>query len=145
MRSLWAVIIVTIVACASGSTATGAEEIAPGEPFRLGVGEEMRLSSEDLTVHFVGVTGDSRCPTGVNCFWAGDAAVEVRLIQGDDETSVTVHTNGGGKFPRQAEAFGCTLHLEDVEPYPSTKGKIAPSAYVATLKVTLEESADSMQ
>ena len=126
MRSLWGVVIVAIVGCASGSTATGAEEITPGEPFRLGVDEEMRLSSEELTVRFLGVTGDSRCPTGVNCFWAGDAAAEVRLTRGDDVTSVTVHTSGGEKFPRQVEVFGCTLRLEDVEPYPSAKGKIAP-------------------
>ncbi len=142
MRSLLVVFIVASSACATGSTASDVAEITPGEPFRLGVGEEMRLSSEDLTVRFSGVAGDSRCPTGVNCVWAGDAAVEVRLTQGDEETAVTLHTHGG-KFPREAAAFGCTLRLEDVEPYPSTKRKIVPEDYVATLELTLAESSES--
>ncbi len=133
------VVTLALLACASGSTASDVAEITPGEPFRLAVGEEMRLPSEDLTVHFSGVTGDSRCPTGVNCFWAGDAAAEMRLTRGDEETSVTVHTHGDQRFPRQAEAFGCTLHLEDLEPYPSSKRKIAPEDYVATLKLTVGE------
>ncbi len=143
MRMLLTVIVVGALACASGSTASDNEEITPGEPFRLAVGEEVSLSSEDLMVRFVGVAGDSRCPTGVNCFWAGDAAVEVRLTRGDEETSVTVHTHGDQRFPRQAEAFGCTVHLEDLTPYPSTKAEIAPEDYVATLKLTMGEAPDS--
>ncbi len=139
MRTLFAAFIVVSSACASGSTASDVPEITPGEPFRLRVSEEMRLSSEDLTVRFSSVTGDSRCPTGVQCFWEGDAAVEVRLAQGEDETSVTVHTNGGRDYPREAEAFGCTLRLESLDPYPSAKRKIAAEDYVATLVLTLGE------
>ena len=143
MKRLLAAVTVASVACASGSTASDVPEIAPGEPFRLEVGEEIRLPSEDLTVHFSGVTGDSRCPTGVNCFWAGDAAVELRLVQGSEEAVITVHTHGDRKYPRQAEAFGCTLHLEKLEPHPSSKGKIAPGDYVAELKLTIDGAAES--
>ena len=143
MERLLTIVTVASLACASGSTASDVPEITPGEPFRLGVSEEVLLPSEDLAVHFSGVTGDSRCPTGVNCFWAGDAAVELRLVQGGEETVVTVHTHGDRKFPRQAEAFGCTLHLEKLEPYPSSKGEIAPEDYVATLKLTMDGAAES--
>ncbi len=142
MRSLSAVIVVAAVACASGSTGSGVAEITPGEPFQLGVGEEMRLPSEDLTVRFSGVEGDSRCPTGVNCVWAGDAEAELRLIQGEEEIPLSVHTHGGEKFPRQAQAFGCTVRLEDVEPYPSSKARIAPEDYLVTLRLTVDEAAE---
>ncbi len=140
MRGLPTVFLVAVMACASGSTASDVAEIDPGEAFRLGVGEAAGLASENLTVKFAGVTADSRCPTGVNCFWAGDAEVELRLIRGEEETSMSLHTNGGPKYPRQAQAFGCTLRLEEVEPYPSSKQKIAPENYVVTVKLTLDES-----
>ena len=144
MRSFLTVAVAAL-ACASGSTASDVAEITPGEPFRLAVGEEMLLPSEDLLVRFSGVTADSRCPQGVNCFWAGDAAVEVRLTRGEEETSVSVHTHGGEKYPRSAAAFGCTVHLEDVSPYPSAKREIAPEDYVAILKLTVGEDSESDQ
>ncbi len=134
-----AVSLVFGLACASGSTASDVAEITLAAPFRLGLGEQARLASEDLTVRFAAVAGDSRCPSDVTCFWAGDAKVEVRLTQGEDQTLVSLHTNGGRDYPRAAEALGCTLRLEDLEPYPSTKSKIAPEDYVATLVLTLEE------
>ncbi len=139
MRVISIAVIATLVACASGSTASGAPEITPGEPFRLGVGETAGLPGEDLTVRFTGVTGDSRCPSDVTCFWAGDAEVEVRLSRGEEEASVSLHTNGGTQHPREAQALGCTLRLEDVEPYPSSKAEIAPEDYVVTLELTVGE------
>ncbi len=143
MRLFLTVAVVAALACASGSTASDVPEITPGESFQLAVGEEMRLPSEDLLVRFSGVTADSRCPTDVNCFWAGDAAVELHLTRGEEEGTVSVHTNGGQKYPRSAAAFGCTVYLEDVTPYPSSKAKIAPEDYVAKLKLTLGESSES--
>ncbi len=59
------------------------------------------------------------------CFWAGDAALKVRLTDGEEEGAVSVHTHGGSKYPRSAAAFGCTVHLEDFTPYPSSKTEIA--------------------
>ncbi len=143
MKRLLFVVTVITLACASGTTASDiAAEITPGEPFRLAMGEEMGLPAEDLTVHFSSVESDSRCPTDVNCFWAGNAAVEVRLSRGGEERSVTIHTNGGPKFPRQAQAFGCTLSLRDLEPYPKSKQKIAPEDYVATLELTVDGASE---
>ncbi len=133
------VIFIVAVACASGPTASDAGEISPAVPFRLAVGEQARLESEDLTVRFTMVVGDSRCPSDVTCIWAGDAEVEMRLTQGEQTTSVSLHTNGGKDYPRTAEAYGCTMSLEDLEPYPSSKGKIAPEGYVAKLVLTLDE------
>ena len=143
MRNLPLVMIVTAVACASGSNGSGVAEITAGEPFRLGVGEAAHLSAEDLTVRFAAVTGDSRCPTGVQCFWEGDAEVELHLAHGDEEASVTLHTNGGRDYPRQARAMGCMLRLDDLAPYPSAKAKIAPESYVATVELTFDEPASS--
>ncbi len=141
MRTLSTVILATSLACASGSTASDVPEITPGESFRLSVGEEARLTSADLTVRFSAVTSDSRCPKDVQCFWAGDAAVEVVLTRDEESATVSVHTHGDEPYPRETNAMGYTLRLEGLEPYPTSKGKIAPEDYVATLQLTTGASA----
>ena len=143
MRTLSTVILATSLACASGSTASDVQEIAPGETFRLPVGEEARLGSADLTVRFSAVTSDSRCPKGVQCFWAGDAAVEVLFTRDEENAIVTVHTHGDEQYPREAYVMGYTLRLESLEPYPTSEGKIDPEDYVATLQLTLGASSSS--
>ena len=45
----------------------------------LNLGEKKSLKTEDINVKFVKVTEDSRCPKGMECIWAGIAAVELEL------------------------------------------------------------------
>ncbi|MCP3963547.1 MAG: hypothetical protein GY719_37400 [bacterium] len=135
MRGLPIVLIIAALAFALGSTASEIAEITPGEPFRLAVGEAAALPSKDLTVRFSGVVGDSRCPSDVTCVWAGDAQVDLRLERSDDEISVSLHTHGSG----EAQAFGCTLRLLDLRPYPKSTVDIAPEDYMATLELTVNE------
>lgn len=45
----------------------------------LKLGETKTLKTEDITVKFVKITEDSRCPKGMQCIWAGIAAVELEL------------------------------------------------------------------
>ncbi|HYC34289.1 MAG TPA: hypothetical protein VEC13_01000 [Candidatus Paceibacterota bacterium] len=75
------------------------------------------------------VAEDSRCPSDVNCVWAGQTKVEadITTLKG-----LTVHT-----FLNN-ESFmieGYKVTLEKVEPYPKTPGKIAESDYRFTFKV----------
>src|SRR5687768_8422128 len=51
------------------------------QPFQLRVGESVVVSGESLTVTMNGVPEDSRCPTGVQCVWAGNARVSVTLAK----------------------------------------------------------------
>ena len=50
-----------------------------GTPFTLGVGASSAVGDEGLVLGFEGVLADSRCPTGVWCFWPGDAAAALWL------------------------------------------------------------------
>lgn len=45
----------------------------------LKLSERKSLKTEDINVKFVKVTEDSRCPKGMECIWAGIAAVELEL------------------------------------------------------------------
>ena len=125
--------IVFAAACASGPAASDADGTALDEPFRLRIEEEAQFPDEHLVVRFVALVGDSRCPSDVNCIWAGDAEIEMLVARGDEGVSLRLHTHGGGRHPRQAAAFGFTLRLESLDPYPSSAERIPERDYVATL------------
>lgn len=52
----------------------GAGGIAPGQEFSLEVGERAVLPDAS-TLHYAGISNDSRCPPDVTCIRAGDADV----------------------------------------------------------------------
>jgi hypothetical protein len=104
-----------------------------GRPFDLKPDQVARL--EGLQITFEGVGEESRCPTGVQCAWAGDATAAFTL-QKPPAAAVhrTLHTNG--RFERQVDYEGFVLRLEDIKPYPKDGVTIAPDDYRATVVVT---------
>lgn len=127
-----------LAACISPADPPQAGETSPPEPFELRVGEE-RQAGDGLTVRFAAVIGDSRCPRDVTCIWEGDAEIEATVTHGDDSQALRLHTHGGDGYPRQAVAFGYTLELKALEPYPVSTRETAPEDYVATLVLTAGE------
>jgi hypothetical protein len=108
----------------------------PGTSFQLRVGENAAVEGGTVAVGFTGVSGDSRCPLGVQCFWEGDAIVSLAAIGADEgERTMQVHTSG--RFPRSADYGAYTVTLESLTPTPVVGTPIAASDYVATLKVTI--------
>jgi hypothetical protein len=120
--------LAVIVAGAQGAPL----EREPGRPFEMTPAETVTIQGVRIT--FDGVTADSRCPTGAQCVWAGDAAAAFRLEKSPDAKQLTLHTNG--RFERQAEFAGFVVRLEDIKPYPKQGETIAAGDYRATLIVT---------
>ena len=121
------------VACGSDSSPT-----APGEPIIVGASEVQLRAGEsrevgDLRVTFDRVTNESRCPNGVVCAWAGDAAVQLTVRSGNEERTPLLHTHAD--FGRYTDLFGRRIYLADVSPYPEKDKVIAPASYVVLLKV----------
>jgi hypothetical protein len=54
------------------------------QPVSVHVGQAVRFRNSDLDLYFRRVAGDSRCPRGAQCIWAGDATLtfEGRLMKG---------------------------------------------------------------
>ena len=73
------------------------QPIALGTPFVLQLGASAKLVNWSLT--FVRVVSDSRCPPKVNCVWAGDAVVELRVTRDRVSRTIVLHT---GLEPRSA-------------------------------------------
>ena len=144
-RSIFAIAFFALAAC-NGTDAT-APQLAPespataaasrtatlDQPFELRVGQQVTIAGEALTVSFEGVPSDSRCPTGVQCIWAGDATVQVVLSKDGKAAGFELHTN---LEPRTATYLNYTIELVSLAPYPTAKGgPIAQSQYRATFIV----------
>lgn len=50
-----------------------------GQPFQIAAHKSVLISSEKLKLTFERVVEDSRCPQGVDCIWAGQATVTLRV------------------------------------------------------------------
>jgi hypothetical protein len=85
-----------------------------------------------MSLKFVGVQSDSRCPTGVNCASAGYAEVVFDLTSGDSLKSFILNTN----TPKYITSFGYKVELIGLTPQPSSSIKIDPNTYKATVKVS---------
>jgi hypothetical protein len=88
-----------------------------------------------LYVSLISVSNESRCPTGVQCVWQGDAEVKLGVSSDtfDISAPITLHT---GVEPRQAEARGYVIRLDSLKPYPTSQTPIAQGDYRAFVTVT---------
>lgn len=147
-------IVLLLVACTTGAgTSEPAEEPKPegpsamsislNQPVQLAKGQTARMEApESMTLTFIDVPSDSRCPEGVQCVWAGDAEAVFEVRMGDETMEVGLHTHGGAQYPDQRTVAGYTVHLKKLDPYPVEGRKIDPEAYEATVEVT-EGTAES--
>lgn len=115
------------VACGSGPTAPTA---ALGETFVLAPGERVSLQGTSLTVGFVGVSGDSRCPADALCIQGGDAIVTIE-VRGEGRNRVVYELHTGDMRPVTHDDI--LISLVDLSPYPFSSRTIAPDEYRATL------------
>jgi hypothetical protein len=105
-----------------------------GEPFTIGLGETASIDSTDLSLSFVAVTGDSRCPRDVNCVVAGEAVVVFDARSGDALTELTFRVPPGGDDEQKLD--GLTIRILGLEPEADTARKIDAGDYVAKVIVT---------
>jgi hypothetical protein len=117
-------------------TACGESQTSPTTPlnveFTLARGESRRIEGESLTVTFVEVAGDSRCPVDAICILGGSATVAISVASGLSNRAYDLRT--GDMLPVVHE--GLTIALVELLPYPFSARTIAPNDYRATLKVT---------
>lgn len=113
--------------CSGSPTASGREgdspesrqEVPPraGEDVTLRVGETV-VWVEGVSVTYVKLLGDSRCPSGATCVWEGDAGVRLRVGEGPaDATGVSLHTHPTMGTDRYAVG-AWVVTLVDVLPHP---------------------------
>ncbi|MBD0325805.1 MAG: hypothetical protein ICV68_05205 [Pyrinomonadaceae bacterium] len=104
-----------------------------GREFTLKVGEQVSIREAGLKISFSLVKEDSRCPKGVNCIWAGNGKILLKVSKGKGKAA-TVELNTGIE-PRQHRFQDYDIKLVSLDPYPEQNVNIERSRYVATLLV----------
>lgn len=105
-----------------------------GQEFMLKVHEIVVVEDTHVSIFFDGVTEDSRCPTGVDCFWEGNSAVRLELSSQIGEVAPQTHVLNTAVEPRSAALMDITVRLVEVAPYPRYGDPpIDPASYVVTL------------
>ena len=138
MRPLLALLPFAALACQAPLATTprpAPTDVPAGRSeIRLAVGESRRLG-DDFTVHIVGAT-DSRCPSGVQCVWAGEAKVVVGpshpLMRFRPDTLTLAPTRAGQRDSMTVGPF--RLRLVALTPAPTASAP-APAAQTATFEV----------
>ena len=122
-------------------TACSLAEPIKSKSFVLGTEFSLRTAESAVSadglwrIGFDGVTGDSRCPRGEQCVWAGDATVRVWAQRGTEPKQVReLHTASGAL---QVVALrGHELRLLGLDPYPVSGKPIVSGDYLATLSLS---------
>lgn len=91
---------------------------AKGDTLFVKYGETINLQDGKSWVKFVDVVEDSRCPSNVECFWAGNAKVKLIYFNGKSEYNFYLNTYGENTMPSENVNGDLYFKLFDVSPYP---------------------------
>lgn len=113
--------------------AVGALSFAEAAPqtVTVGLSKEKAIEKTRLRVKFVEFIEDSRCPVDVDCIWAGNAKIKVRVTSRGVSRVLTLNTMDTGKADI---AHGYKFRLTGLTPVPRSNVRINPSSYVATIE-----------
>jgi len=106
-----------------------------GQAFDIKVGQEASISSQQLTLKFLSVSEDSRCPQGTNCIWEGNGKVNIELTP-TGQTSYVLELNTAMSLKSEATYLNYKISLLDLQPYPSAGRTIQQSEYIVTVRVS---------
>lgn len=126
-----------LAACAGQPAVTG---VSLDKPFLLAPGESASVAGEDLTVRFVGVINDSRCPEGAVCIWAGEVSCTLEITSGEIVNTKVLVQPGSAEPP--TTDFGDYRITYDVQPYPQVGKQIAKEDYRLSLTISKKLSTE---
>jgi hypothetical protein len=122
--------ILAVSACAGPQPERGSF----GEPVTLAIGQEVAYAGEPLRITFVEVISDSRCPSGAQCVWQGEAACRLSIsFQGAGNTMMVTQP-GLTETPARANFADYTIDF-CLRPYPQVGQQIKRGNYRLVLTV----------
>lgn len=100
----------------------------------LQVGRQTNLFNRDLTIQFVSVLNDSRCPQDVQCISAGNAKIRIKVRKNFGRwQTFDLNLNGNNSV---INFRNYRIDFTNLTPYLRTNVRINRFQYRATLKVT---------
>ena len=110
------------------------KEIELNRQFELKFGETAVIKSEHLAIRFSELVQDSRCPKSVTCIAAGNATIELEL--GNSKGKASPVKLGTDQDSNETTYQQYKVKLIEINPYPSSPGRIEPQLYSAILLVS---------
>lgn len=98
----------------------------------LAPGQSATIEGTSLSVKFIGVTGDNRCPADVVCILGGSATVKVQVAAASGGSREVTFETGD---PKPITFDSWTLELVRLQPYPFSAQPIVHDDYRATVRV----------
>ncbi len=89
---------------------------------------------ENIWITFNELVQDSRCPTGVVCFWEGNAELSFRISVSGTPANLSLNSNPS--FPTSAGFKSYLLELIDVIPYPQIGRLYTPNEFKARILIS---------
>jgi hypothetical protein len=131
LRNLTLCVAALLFACAQPAAARdgGAEKTVS-----VRAGQQVLVAAYKLKIMFVAVREDSRCPEGVQCIWAGNARLALKLSAAGAKTA-TVEINTM-TAPREIAYANYTIKLTGLAPRRVQGARPKAREYVATLVVS---------
>ena len=106
------------------------------EMVNIQIGEQKVTTTGKITVNFIEVMEDSRCPANVNCIWAGNARVKISLKRG--RSSAKTFELNSTLDPRVI-VFDCyEISFGGLTPRPGEEAERG-AASVSTLTISIAE------
>ena len=127
-------VISTTTTTTTATTTPGTLSASLNVPFTLAPGQTARIESEGMDIRFINVTGDSRCPQGVECIWAGQVTCAMEITKNSVLNQVTL-TDSAGSGAATGQDFQNYHIFFSVTPSPVAGKLIDANDYRLTLTV----------
>lgn len=124
------IFILTIIAMLGTAAVAFAKE---PETITLRAGSQITTVHGKLTVKFISVIEDSRCPADAKCVWAGNAKIQISVRSGK-RAAKTLELNSTLK-PQSIVYEGYEITFVDLNPKPGVKTRPRLMSSVATISV----------
>ncbi len=102
------------------------------------INHQKTLAKNKLTIKFVALIEDSRCPVDTNCIRAGNAKIKIALKKGGASKTFELSTNDQ---PQTISFAGYAIKLTDLNPHPATNIRINRLGFTATFEITKPRNA----
>ncbi len=126
----------TIFIILAGCAQPTAAEVGLNKQFTLSPGQSATITGEGLSIKFVELLSDSRCPKGATCVWAGEASCSVEITKSQSKFS-KVLTQPGTTSPAETTFTNYDISF-DLQPYPELDKQTDKSDYRLVLTISKE-------
>lgn len=132
MKLFFSILILTL--CFAGFVSTATAQAKEKQEIKMLVGTKKKASRSKLTVKFLSVVEDSRCPEDANCVWAGNAKIKISVKSADQpEEFFELNTNTGAT----GTTYGrYAVYLTELTPIFNGDPKTSRIAYKATFSIS---------